>query len=142
LNVTAISAVNNASVLECWELTNPPRTFRGAANYDIGSFANAYIGVIAPKTYIGKAYAPSPQYSLFLSGLAHISIPNSTLPASQSEVWVQGGKYGTIIAVDTTAVSIGGHITEFPGGDDTVIAQFPFVDEKLPEHKVLYRGPC
>jgi hypothetical protein len=77
------------------------------------------------------------RYSLFLSGLAHIRLPNS-----KSEAWVQGGKYGILIAADTKAVSKDGHITDFPGGDDTVIAQFPFVDGKLPEHKLLYTGPC
>jgi hypothetical protein len=61
LNVTAIAAVNNASVLQCWGLTNPPRIFRGAANYDIGNFTNAYIGVIPPQTHIGQAWAPAPQ---------------------------------------------------------------------------------
>jgi hypothetical protein len=61
-NVTAITAVNNASVLQCWELTNPPRTFLGAANYDIGNFTNAYIGVLPPQTHIGQAWAPAPQY--------------------------------------------------------------------------------
>jgi hypothetical protein len=64
LNVTAISAVNNASVLECWSLTNAPRLFAGAANYDIGNFTDSYIGVIPPKTYIGPAHAPRPQYAI------------------------------------------------------------------------------
>jgi hypothetical protein len=62
LNVTAITAVNNVSVLQCWELTNSPRISRGAANYDIGNFTNAYIGVLPPQTYIGQAWAPAPQY--------------------------------------------------------------------------------
>ena len=77
------------------------------------------------------------RYSLVLSGLVHIRLPNST-----SEAWVQGGKYGILIAADTKAVSKDGHITDFPGGDDTVIAQFAFADGKLPEHKPLYTGPC
>jgi hypothetical protein len=61
LNVTAISAINGASVLECWSLTAPPRNFAGAANYDIGNFENAFVGVIAPRTHIGPAHAPSIQ---------------------------------------------------------------------------------
>jgi hypothetical protein len=79
----------------------------------------------------------SQRYSLFLSGLARISLPNSN-----SEAWVQGGKYGILIAADTKAVSKDGHITDFPGRDQTVIAQFSFVDGKLPEYKTLYDGPC
>jgi hypothetical protein len=79
---------------------------------------------------------------MFLSGLVHISIPNSTLPASQSEAWIQGGKYGILIAADTVDLSKNGHITDFPGGADTVIAQFPLEGGKVPEYKVLYTGPC
>lgn len=35
-----------------------------------------------------------------------------------------------------------GHITDFPGGDDTVIAQFPIAEGVVPEHVVLYQGAC
>lgn len=62
LNVTAISAANGISVLECWSLTSPPQNARGAANYDIGNFENAFVGVIAPRTRIGYAHAPSIQF--------------------------------------------------------------------------------
>jgi hypothetical protein len=72
-----------------------------------------------------------------MSGLVHIRIPNST-----TEAWIQGGKYGFIVAADTKGVSKLGHITDFPGGDDTVIAQFPTIGGKMPEHVVLYDGPC
>ena len=74
---------------------------------------------------------------MVISGLVHISLPNST-----TEAWIQGGKYGFILAADTKAVSKSGHITEFPGGDDTVIAQFPITGGELPAHVVLYEGPC
>jgi hypothetical protein len=72
-----------------------------------------------------------------MSGLVHISLPDSP-----HQAWVQGGRYGIIIAADTKTVSKTGHITEFPGGDDTVIAQFSFKDGVLPGHTVLYDGPC
>lgn len=61
LNVTAISATNGTSNLECWSLSSAPRNARGAANYDIGNFEGAFVGVIPPKTYIGYALAPSIQ---------------------------------------------------------------------------------
>jgi len=79
---------------------------------------------------------------LVMSGLVHIRIPNSTLPQAQSEAWVQGGKYGFIIAVDTLNVSKTGHVTDFPGADETVIAQFPMEGGIIPDHEVLYSGPC
>jgi hypothetical protein len=72
-----------------------------------------------------------------MSGLVHI-----TLPDSDVEAWVQAGKYGILIAADLKNVSKTGHITEFPGGADTVIAQFGFTGGKIPEHVVLYDGPC
>jgi len=72
-----------------------------------------------------------------MSGLVHITLPNST-----DSAWIQGGKYGFILAADTTEVSKWGHITEFPGGDETVIAQFPLVGGVVPEHVKLYDGAC
>lgn len=74
---------------------------------------------------------------MFLTGLVHI-----TLPDSKDEAWIQGGKYGILIAADTKNVSETGHITNFPGGSDTVVAQFPITGNVLPAHKVLYSGPC
>jgi hypothetical protein len=77
------------------------------------------------------------RFSLVVSGLVHIRLPNST-----TEAWIQGGKYGIILAADTVEVSKLGHITDFPGGDDTVIAQFPVTGGNVPSHVVLYEGPC
>jgi hypothetical protein len=77
-----------------------------------------------------------------MAGLAHISTPHSGLPAHLNEVWIQGGRYGMVIAADTKEVAAQGHITEFPGTERTVIAQFPVADNKVPEHNVLHVGPC
>lgn len=45
------------------------------------------------------------------------------------------------MAVDTPDVSRYGHITTYPGDADAVTLQVPFEDE-VPEHVVLYDGPC
>ena len=82
------------------------------------------------------------RYSLIMSGLVHIKTPDSGLPPDQSEVWIQGGKYGWLIAADLKDEAAHGHVTEFPSAADTVIAQFPFVENKVPGHEVLYAGPC
>jgi hypothetical protein len=74
---------------------------------------------------------------MVMSGLVHIR-----LPTFNNEAWIQGGKYGFIIAADTKNVSETGHITDFPGAADTVIAQFPLKGGVLPDHEVLYDGPC
>ncbi|KAF2499831.1 hypothetical protein BU16DRAFT_454117 [Lophium mytilinum] len=144
-NLTALSAFNGASRLECWALDSIPKLGRGAANYDIGNFSNAFIGVLPPRTYASStiSHAPVVQFSIFLSGLAHIRIPNSTLPASESEAWIQGGKYGFLIAADTLdRAPRAGHVTEFPGSDETVILQFPTEGNKIPSHELLHTGPC
>lgn len=84
LNVTAISAINGASVLECWSLTSPPTIARGAANYDIGSFKDAFVGVIAPRTYIGKAWAPAVEYAYFpIKSLQTSLKEKNTIPRSR-----------------------------------------------------------
>lgn len=53
LNVTAISAANNASRLECWQLAARPVLGRGAVNFDLGDFNGAFIGIIPPNTTSG-----------------------------------------------------------------------------------------
>lgn len=61
---------------------------------------------------------------------------------NESEIYVHGGKYGIVIAADTKSVSSSGHITNFPGSENTVIAQFPLSGNALPAHMVLHSGGC
>jgi hypothetical protein len=82
------------------------------------------------------------RYSLFLSGLAHISTPDSGLPPHLNEVYIAGGRHGIVIAADLKGIAGKGHVTTFPGLDRTIIAQFPVADNKVPEHSVLHVGPC
>ena len=77
------------------------------------------------------------RYVAFLSGLAHVTLPNAT-----GEVWIQGGKYGLLIAVDNATVSKYGHITTYPSDADTVTLQVPFASGVAPNHTVLHEGPC
>lgn len=77
-----------------------------------------------------------------MSGLAHISTPNSGLPAHLNEVYISGGRHGMLIAADLKEVAAKGHVTEFPGNDQTLIAQFPVRGNKTPEHRILHGGPC
>jgi len=147
LNLTAISAANGRSVLECWALTTPFTVNAqagtvGALNLFLGSLDNASYTVIPPRFHGGLHVDPAPQYVAFLSGLAHVTLPNVTYPAPQEEAWIVGGKYGVLIAVDHAGVSKYGHITTYPSDSDTVSLQIPFRDGKIPDHKVLYQGPC
>lgn len=52
-NITAISAANNAARLECWQLAAPPVFGRGAVNFDLGDFSQAFVGIIPPNTTTG-----------------------------------------------------------------------------------------
>ena len=72
-----------------------------------------------------------------MSGLAHI-----TLPTSKDEVYVEGGKYGLIIAADTAAVSALGHNTTYPSNQETIALQIPTAAGVVPAHKVLHGGAC
>lgn len=82
------------------------------------------------------------RYSLIMSGLAHITTPYSGLPSHLSEVWIQDGRYGWLIAADLKEIAAQGHVTTFPGSEKTVIAQFPVEGNTPPEHSVLHLGPC
>jgi hypothetical protein len=77
------------------------------------------------------------RYVVFLSGLAHVTLPNEP-----GEAWIQGGKYGLIIAADGGGASKDGHITTYPSAADTATLQIPFAPGKIPDHSVLYPGPC
>ena len=53
LNITAISAANNASRLECWQLSAPPMLGRGAVSFALGDSDQAFVGIIPPNTTAG-----------------------------------------------------------------------------------------
>jgi hypothetical protein len=165
--LTALSAFDNASRLECWALDSIPKAARGALNYDLGGFSDAFIGILPPRTYANATITHAPaiqsvflsymrhfsvthsrqtnsrRFSVFLTGLVHIRIPNSTLPESKSSVWITGGKYGFLLATDTLErAPRAGHVTEFPGQDETVILEFATEGNKIPPHELLHVGPC
>jgi hypothetical protein len=74
---------------------------------------------------------------VFLSGLAHITLPNST-----QEAFVLGGKHGILLALDTPDVSAGGHITVYPTDEVTIGLQIPLKDGTVPGHVKLHDGGC
>ena len=141
LNLTAISTSNSSSIFECWQLpsfySSSGAGTVGALNLFLGNLENAAHTVITQRFDGGIHNAPAPQFVAFLSGLAHITLPNST-----ADAWVQGGKYGLIIAADSAEYSTYGHKTTYPSDADTVALQIPFESGYMPTHSVLYEGPC
>jgi hypothetical protein len=141
LNLTAISTSNGSSIFECWQLpsfvTSAGAGTVGALNLSLGKSRQRNIYRHPPRFDGGIHNASAPQFVVFLSGLAHITLPNST-----AEAWVQGGQYGMIIAADSTEYSTYGHITTYPSRADTVALQIPFGGGYYPTHSLLYEGPC
>jgi hypothetical protein len=141
LNLTAISTSNGSSIFECWQLpnfyTSSGAGTVGALNLFLGNLDNATYTVIPPRFDGGIHNAPAPQFVAYLSGLARITLPNST-----AEACVQGGNYGLMIAADSAEYSTYGQITTYPSDADTVTLQIPFEGGYFPVHSVLYEGPC
>ncbi|GFF26867.1 hypothetical protein IFM61606_05484 [Aspergillus udagawae] len=144
LNITVIGARNNQSTLECWSLepafsssTQPGIT--GSATLSLGPVGDNTTYSIVPAQLDGGIHnAPTRQWVVFLSGLAHV-----TLPHSDDEAWILGGKHGMILALDTADVSADGHYTEYPSDEATVAMTVPLKDEdEEPAHRVLYQGAC
>lgn len=77
-----------------------------------------------------------------MAGQVHIQTPSSGLADKYNEVYIEGGRYGWLIAADTADVAAQGHITDFPSDERTVVAQFPVKGNKAPPHSVLHKGPC
>ena len=77
-----------------------------------------------------------------LSGLVHFTLPNSSFGSLESEAWIEGGRYGLVIAADIPSKSRLGHFAEFPSDVATVLVQVPTENGEVPEHDILYAGPC
>ncbi|ORY35069.1 hypothetical protein BCR39DRAFT_457800, partial [Naematelia encephala] len=131
---------NGSSVLECWQLATPfsishdPGT-SGSAALQLGNLANATYTVLPPRFEGGLHKAPYLQYVAFTSGLANITLPNST-----DHVLVHGGAKGLIIAADYHDSN--GHITTYPGNTSTIALQIPIANNTAPPHIVLHSGAC
>ena len=162
LNISAISAKGGVSILECWQLlpgfaTSSQTGTAGASILQLGNLANGSFSVIPPGFNAGFHNAPNKQYVpvplafsplppshttknnrwvVFLSGLAHVSLANST-----DEVFIHGGANGLVFAADTADVSVKGHSTNYPSGVETRVLQIP-TGGSVPEHTVLYSGAC
>ncbi|KAF7117709.1 hypothetical protein CNMCM5793_006865 [Aspergillus hiratsukae] len=144
LNITVIGAQNNQSTLECWALepgftSSTQPGVAGSAQLSLGPVGdNATYNIIPAQFDGGRHNAPARQWVVFLSGLAYI-----TLPHSDDEAWVLGGKHGMILALDTADVSADGHYTEYPSDEVTVALVVPLgEEEEEPAHRVLHQGAC
>ncbi|TFY61154.1 hypothetical protein EVJ58_g4702 [Rhodofomes roseus] len=134
-----VTDAKNNSALECWQLNasvsvSSGAGTAGATSIQLGDLANATYTVLPPNFYGGVHNAPYPQWVVFTSGLAVVTLPNNPGTA-----YVPGGPNGVIIAVDTTG---SGHNTSYPSNGETVALQIPFADGAVPPHTVVSEGPC
>ncbi|KAI1077723.1 hypothetical protein F5B20DRAFT_551140 [Whalleya microplaca] len=143
LNVTAIAGVGGRSVLQCWQMRTPfaistDAGTAGVARADLSDVRDlAYL--ILPSNYDGGLHtAPAKQWVAFVSGLAHLSLPDDP----EASAYVLGGDFGLIFAADTADVSQQGHITRYPGNTETIALQIPTRNGTVPPHNVLHAGPC
>lgn len=75
-----------------------------------------------------------------MSGLIHVTLPvPATGNVSLDQAWTVGGANGILFAADTTGL---GHITTYPSDEATVSLQIRFPGEGIPQHTVVYTGPC
>ena len=84
---------------------------------------------------IDSSNYPFNRYAVFVAGAATISIPGSKVVAH-----IKAGKNGLVFAADTAALSSVGHVTVFT--KETFLMQIPTANGTVPEHTVLYEGPC
>ncbi|PHH91005.1 hypothetical protein CDD83_1983 [Cordyceps sp. RAO-2017] len=140
--VTAITARDGRSTIECWQLDAPvqlsasPGT-KGASNTQLGDVDKLAYTVLPADFDGGLHNAPAAQYVAFLSGHARITVPGSDDVAD-----IHGGADGLIIVTDIASASTEGHRTTYPGKTPTAALQIPFKDGQIPPHKVVSSGPC
>ncbi|KAM0794798.1 hypothetical protein BDR22DRAFT_814553 [Usnea florida] len=143
LNITTIGAANGKSTLECWQLSAPlvPSNQPGVVGSAVAQLgeAGATSYTLLPPQYDGGLHnAPAVQWVVFISGLAVISLPNSTETATV----VPGSRNGLILATDTQNVSTLGHVTSYPSKEKTAVVLIPVRDNEIPAHTVLHGGSC
>lgn len=87
--------------------------------------------------------------TVVLNGLIRVSVPppsctKDACPSASVGYFMPGTLSSSMLfALDTKETSTKrGHYTEFPSDEQTVLLQMPFANSEVPEHTVLYDGPC
>ncbi|KAI9747943.1 MAG: hypothetical protein M1815_003737 [Lichina confinis] len=142
LKITAISASNNVSTLQCWEIQTPFKTSDTPGTDGVAALALGEIGkaqyIVLPAGFDGGLHvAPANQWVYFTAGLAHV-----TLYAGDDEAWFTGGRNGLLFAADTADVSELGHYTNYPSKEETIAITIPTEDGLPPPYEVVNEGPC
>ncbi|KAK7984649.1 ATP release protein [Apiospora arundinis] len=142
INVTAVTASNGKSTLECWQIDAPfvvstTAGISGTAIAQLGDVTNVDFSVVPPNFDGGLHNAPRNQWVMVTSGLAHITVPGD----DSDGVYIQRGESGLIFAADTPGLSEG-HYISYPGIMETTALLFPTKDRAVPARRVVRPGPC
>lgn len=142
LNVTAITPIGGESALQCWQLPSPFSPLAANVNNNsssyglpLGETANATLFVVPAGSDAGLHHAEAAQWVIFVTGLAHV-----TLPRSSDQAWISGGKYGLLWAGDLAGASGQGHRTFYH--EQTVGLILPTRHGREPAHTVVRQGAC
>lgn len=101
----------------------------------LGETANATLFVVPAGSDAGFHHAEAAQWVIFVTGLAHV-----TLPRSSDQAWISGGKYGLLWAGDLAGTSGQGHRTFYH--EQTVGLILPTRHGREPAHTVVRQGAC
>ncbi|KAK6205839.1 Chitin synthase, class 3 [Pestalotiopsis sp. IQ-011] len=144
LNVTALTPIDGESALQCWQLPSPfspsmpnVNNNNNSSSYGLplGETANATLFVVPAGSDAGLHHTEAAQWVIFITGLAHV-----TLPRSSDQAWISGGKYGLLWAGDLAGASGQGHRTFYH--EQTVGLILPARHGREPEHSVVRQGAC
>ncbi|KAF1937812.1 hypothetical protein EJ02DRAFT_411566 [Clathrospora elynae] len=135
-----VTTPQNLTTIQCWRLTTPFRTSTtpgtsGTQAVTIANITNLAYTILPPRYDGGLHTAPAPQIVHYLSGLAHITLPQDPTLS----LYLVGGKGGLLFAADTTGL---GHITRYPSDQATVALLAPFEGGEVPGYEVIREGPC
>ncbi|KZT23138.1 hypothetical protein NEOLEDRAFT_1137014 [Neolentinus lepideus HHB14362 ss-1] len=140
--LSVLTTRDTISSFECWSLTpsNALSTAPGLSGamsltHEMGHFANVTYQVGYPRS--GADHQTHvPHFSMYLSGHAEIIVPNG------DKAIINSGGNRVILVLDTMETSSTGHFVEYPSHEETVCMNIPTKDGQIPEHRVLYDGPC
>ncbi|KAJ6438362.1 small secreted protein [Purpureocillium lavendulum] len=143
LNVTALSAADGESTLECWQLDarfQPPPSetgTEGPQSVFLGDVSNGTYSIIPGGLDTGLHHPPAKQFVLFFDGVVEIS-----LPTRPEKVVIRGGQNGLMLQVDTADVSHQGHRIKSLGSRRVSSLRLPLRPGTDVGYQVLYSGPC
>ncbi|KAI0179818.1 hypothetical protein GGR52DRAFT_568589 [Hypoxylon sp. FL1284] len=141
LNVTAISARDGVSTLECWQMDRPleiptqsdlPGSIRGV----LSNVSTVTYTVLPPK-YDSPVHPAPTKLWVVVVGFSQVTVPGDDVG-----FYTSSDTSSLFFAADTADVSSTGHRSQNPGDAETISFQIPTQGAVVPPHSVVHMGPC